>query len=102
MKRHVDDRGSRLFGITCQGTTPDVGNSVMEGQTAVCRISAGAYSLFQQCGIGYARFAGPGGWEGRELTLMSADGSAAACTVINLPFYDPEKRIPRRLDHEIP
>ena len=98
----MTNRGSRLFGITCQGTTPDVGNSVMEGHTAVGRISAGAYSPFQQCGIGYVRFAESGGWEGRELAPMSADGSAAACAVVNLPFCDPEKRIPRRLDHEIP
>jgi len=96
------DRGKRLYGITCGDATPDVGDIVMDDDREVGRISAGAYSPYQQCGIGYVRFDASGDWEGRTLNLADGDGAKGTCTVVALPFYDPEKRIPRGLDRTIP
>ena len=100
--RAVTDHRTRLLGITSTSATPDAGDTVMDGDKSVGRITAGAWSPFQNCGIGYVRFAEAGDWKGRALSLVGQDGKAAACTVVPLPFYDPEKRIPRGLDRQIP
>ena len=43
-----------------------------------------------------------GDWVGRTLTVYDAEGRLMPCTIIDLPFYDPDKRIPRGLDRAIP
>lgn len=43
-----------------------------------------------------------GDWVGRTLTVYDAEGTLMPCTITDLPFYDPEKRIPRGLDRAIP
>ncbi len=100
--RAVTEHRTRLLGITCASATPDSGDTVMDGDKAVGRITAGAWSPFQNCGIGYVQFAEAGDWKGRALSLVGQDGKATPCTVVPLPFYDPEKRIPRGLDRDIP
>ena len=100
--RAVTEHRTRLLGITCARATPDSGDTVMDGDKAVGRITAGAWSPFQNCGIGYVRFDEAGDWKGRALSLVGQDGKATPCTVVPLPFYDPEKRIPRGLDRAIP
>ena len=100
--RAVTEHRTRLLGITCASATPDSGDTVMDGDKAVGRITAGAWSPFQNCGIGYVRFDEAGDWKGRALSLVGQDGKATPCTVVPLPFYDPEKRIPRGLDRAIP
>ncbi|MGY8997756.1 MAG: glycine cleavage T C-terminal barrel domain-containing protein, partial [Alphaproteobacteria bacterium] len=98
----ITDKDTLLYGITCQGATPDSGDVVMDGGDAVGRISAGAWSPHQKCGIGYVRFEKPGDWEGHTLSLATSDGQTSECRVVTLPFYDAEKRIPRGLDKTIP
>ena len=98
----ITDRDTLLYGITCEGATPDSSDAVRDGDDTVGRISAGAYSPYQKCGIGYVRFDQPGDWEGRTLSLVTSDGNTSECRVVSLPFYDPEKRIPRGLDKTIP
>ncbi len=50
-----------------------------------------------ETGIGYVRFAAPtdGGWEGKTVTLVDKEGAEHAGTVVALPFFDKEKRLPR-------
>ena len=100
--RAVSDHRPRLLGIKCPGATPDSGSAVLDGDKVVGRITAGGWSPFQECGVGYVRFADAGDWSGRELSLAGSDGKTAPCTVVALPFYDPDKRIPRGLDRSIP
>lgn len=94
-------RGRRLFGLTCDGV-PGYRQPILDGDTVVGHVTAGARSPFLGCGIGYARMREAGDWIGRELTIPDADGAPMACTITDLPFYDPEKRIPRGLDPTIP
>jgi len=49
-------------------------------------------------GIGYARFDNPADWIGRTLTVETEGGLTAPCEIIELPFYDIHKRIPRGLE----
>ena len=43
-----------------------------------------------------------GDWVGRTLTVYDAEGAHMPCTITDLPFYKPEKQIPRGLDRVIP
>ena len=96
------DRQTRLYGLKCPTATPASNNDVLEGHRVVGRMTAGAWSPFLNCGIGYVRFQEPGAWAGRALSLKTPDGKIHSGEVTELPFYDKEKRIPRGLDKSIP
>ena len=96
------DRGRLLYGLTCAAAAPDIGSPVRDGDAVVGRVTAGAWSPYLGCGIGYVRFAAPGEWIGRRLSVGIGEAEPAACEIVALPFYDPEKRIPRGLDRSIP
>jgi aminomethyltransferase len=68
----------------------------------VAHITAGAWSPFLDCGIGYARFRAAGDWAGKTLAMRKRQGENVDCEIVDLPFYDREKRIPRGLDKTIP
>ena len=78
------------------------GQPIMDGERIVGHVTAGAWSPYLESGIGYARFDQPGAWAGRSLTVNTADGHAVACEIVDLPFYDAEKLIPRGLSTDIP
>lgn len=94
-------RDRRLFGLTCAGV-PGYRQPILEDGKIVGHITAGARSPFLRCGIGYGRMLEAKDWIGRELFTPDADRKLMPCTVTELPFYDPEKRIPRGLDRNIP
>ena len=96
------DRRTLLHGVTCNGAIPRRGSTVLDGQRVVATLTAGVASPTLGCGIAYARFHEPGEWSGRELEVGLPDGSVHPCTVVDLPFYDREKRIARGLDRTIP
>jgi aminomethyltransferase len=96
------DRRTLLYGLKCEARSPDMNDEVLDGSKTIGRITAGAWSPFLATGIGYVRFREPGDWAGRALTLKTAQGPAQPCLIVDLPFYDKEKRIPRGLDKSIP
>ncbi len=96
------DRRTLLYGVTCEAAIPGRGSAVLDGDKPVATLTAGVDSPTLGCGIGYARFVEPGEWSGRELKVRLPDGSVHPCTVVDLPFVDPEKRIVRGLDRTIP
>jgi aminomethyltransferase len=96
------DRRTLLYGLTCDAGTPDMKAVVLEDARIVGHTTAGAWSPYLNTGIGYVRFTEPGAWAGRSLTLQYRDGKSAPCRIVDLPFYDKEKRIPRGLDPSIP
>lgn len=98
----ADPTGKRLFGLKSADAAPGYGARIMDNGTNVGHVTAGARSPYLQSGIGYARFDAAGEWAGRTLTVCAADGSEMPCTIIDLPFYDADKRIPRGLATETP
>ncbi len=96
------DRGCLLFGLKCETATPDMNDVVADQSGRVGRVTAGAWSPYLQTGIGYVRFNKPDDWVGKRLTLRKESGDELACEIVELPFYDAEKRIPRGLDKELP
>ena len=96
------DRRSCLLGLTCSATIPAAGSAVMEGIKQVGRVTQGRPSPTLGMGIGYVRFFTPGDWSGRELTLRLPNGTTNDCQIVELPFFDRERRIVRGLDRTIP
>ena len=92
----------RLFGVKCSGGIPGYREQVIDGAISVGHVTAGAWSPYLKSGIGYVRFDTPGDWAGRTLAVKTADGSSLDCEILDLPFYDAEKRIPRGLERAIP
>lgn len=96
------DTRSCLFGLTCETATPAAGSLVFDGDTVVGRITAGVPSPTLQLGIGYVAFQRPADWVGRTLRMQLPDGGAHEGQIVDLPFFDREKRIARGLDRTIP
>jgi glycine cleavage system aminomethyltransferase T len=96
------DRRTLLYGLKCPSATPAMNSDILDGHETVGRVTAGAWSPFLDCGIGYVRFDQPGDWAGRSLALKTSAGETVPCEIVDLPFYDLEKRVPRGLDRTIP
>lgn len=95
-------RDTLLYGVKCAVAMPTMGCDVLDQERRVGRITAGAYSPWLETHVGYVRFDTPGKWSGRQLELLSTHGTAHACSIVELPFYDPKKEIARGLDTTIP
>lgn len=95
-------RGKRLFGVRCGAATPPYNGEVLQRDAVVGRVTAGAWSPYLKSGIGYVRFDDAKDWAGKTLSLRTDAGAVVSCDIVDLPFYDPEKRIPRGLDRTIP
>ena len=96
------DRQTLLLGLTCSGTTPSFGSQVIDNGVVVGHITAGVPSPTLGLGVGYARFAAPGDWVGREMELRLPDGSTHVSHIVDLPFFDKERKIVRGIDRTIP
>lgn len=92
------DRGCLFFGIKCFESVPRTNDFVFRGRESLGRITAGVWSPFLECGVGYVRFDNPADWVGQQLNIRNTEGALEECEIVSLPFYDPEKRIPRGLD----
>ena len=89
-------RGKRLFGVLCSDLIPSGGNLIFDGQIEVARVTTGAYSPKLDKGIGYALFHNSGNWVSKNLSIRSLDNGSKICKIVDLPFFDPKKRIPRQ------
>lgn len=89
--------GTRIYGLRCSSTTPSAGDVIFVGATPVGNVTTGAPSPYQQCGIGYVRFDCPGEWSGKTLDLISSRAGKVSCEIVDLPFFDRDKRLPRGL-----
>lgn len=90
-------RRKLLFGVRAPETVPASGDLILDGNKQVGRVTTGAFSPFLESGIGYARFEAASDWSGRTLTLHSEKYDRATCEIVELPFYDHEKRLSRTL-----
>jgi glycine cleavage system aminomethyltransferase T len=91
------DRRPLLYGLKCASATPDSQAEIMDNGICIGRVTASDWSPFLDCGIGYVRFDHADDWDGKLLMMKTRQGESVACEIIELPFYDAEKRIPRGL-----
>jgi aminomethyltransferase len=96
------DQRSRLHGLRCESGVPAYGAKVREAGETVGRVRSSAWSPLLACGIGYVQFYRSDDWPGTDVTVIHRDGTELKGAVVNLPFYDEEKRIPRGIDTSIP
>lgn len=96
------DRRTCLLGLTCPAVVPAAGSAVMDGTMQVGRVTQGRPSPTLGLGIGYVRFLTPGAWLGRQLKLRLPNGTTEDCQIVDLPFFDRERRIVRGVDRTIP
>ena len=94
----VANSGVRLFGLRCNSSTPHASDLVLSDNAPVGKVTTGAFSPYLDCGIGYVRFDKPSDWSGKILTLQSHKFGEVSCTIVDLPFYDQEKLLPRDLE----
>jgi aminomethyltransferase len=92
------DQSCLLLGLSCAEAIPFAGLQVLDGNSVVGHMTAGAWAPYLETGIGFVRFHQKGDWLGRKLTLCTQEGNQHACDIVSLPFYDAEKKIPRGLD----
>ena len=92
------DRECLLFGLSCDAAVPFARLEVFDGDQAVGRMTTGAWTPYLKKGIGFVRFDHAGNWVGRRLSLCDRDGNRHDCEVVELPFYDQQKKIPRGLE----
>ena len=96
------DRRPCLFGVTCKTETTVSGSKILDGDKIVGHITAGVPSPTLKLGIGYVRFYKPDDWPGRKLILELVNGDKHSCDIVNLPFFDHDKKIAKGLDRTIP
>ena len=96
------DKRTCLFGITCKTTVPKAGSKIKINDKQVGYITAGVPSPTLQQGIGYVRFYEPNDYINKEIEIILPDNSSHTGVVVDLPFYDKEKKIVKGIDRSIP
>lgn len=95
-------RKQLLWGISCDAAIPELYAQVTYEGEVVGRVTSSAWSPLLNQGIGYVRFFSANDWEGEKIMTLGRNGNVREATVVQLPFYDPEKKISRGLDATIP
>ena len=92
------DRRTRIYGIACDTAEPLIGGPVARAGKQVGHVTAAAWSPFLKQGIGYVRLANADLLEPRNAEVMGFDLAMHSCAIVDLPFYDAQKNIPRGLE----
>ena len=87
------DKKPLLMGFTCSEAIPSAGSLIMENNKPVGMITSGVDSPTLKCGVGYVRFTKPADWVGKKLTIKLKDGSESIGKVVELPFFDIDKKL---------
>ena len=86
----------------CKTAVPKAGSKIKLNDKEVGYITAGVPSPTLQLGIGYVRFYEPNDYMNKEIEILLPDNSSHIGVVVDLPFYDKEKRIVKGIDRTIP
>jgi aminomethyltransferase len=70
----------------------------MSAGQSVGRVTAYEISPYLKCGVGFVLFDSPQVMNGSGFTVAERDGSVCPVELVELPFYDAEKNIPRGLE----
>ncbi len=91
------DRRTRIYGISCPTGEPLIGAPVTRSGVELGVVTAAAWSPYLGRGIGYIRLHDADLLEPRRATVIGFDQAEHACDIVDLPFYDADKKIPRGL-----
>ena len=103
VKISQSQKGKKIFGITCDDSFKYKAKLFDQSQKEIGYLSASVFSPTLKTNIAYARFYEAGHWLDQEgITVENTDGGKSSCSIVDLPFYDKEKAIPRGKDTSIP
>jgi len=91
-------REPRFGGFKCEDRQLRYGSSVMSNGKSVGRVTAYEISPYLKCGVGFVLFDSAQAMNSDGLTVSDRDGNDCPMELVELPFYDAEKNIPRGLE----
>ncbi len=98
----VAPKNKLVYGLRCNKSEPIVlGEALVNGKN-IGFITAAAWSPYLKSGIGYVRLTKSGYKPGEEIEIYGIDGKKHLAELIELPFFDKEKKIPRGLEFRNP
>ena len=92
------DRRSRIYGVSCATAEPLIGAPVIRDGAEIGIVTAAAWSPYLKCGTGYVRLTSADLLDPRDAEVIGFDLALHRCQIVDLPFYDPDKRISRGLE----
>jgi aminomethyltransferase len=92
------DRRNRLYGLACKAAEPLIGGPVARKGRQIGAITASGWSPYLEQGVAFVRLDSADDLEPRAVEVMGFDLAMHKAEIVDLPFYDPDKRIPRGLD----
>jgi len=94
--------GKKLFGIIADKSFKYKAGVFSEKEDKVGYLPASTWSPTLQKFIGYVRFDHADDWKNYSIKAEANTGEFVDCEIIDLPFYDKDKLIPRGKDKTIP
>jgi aminomethyltransferase len=88
---------TRFGGFKTAGGAVAYGAPVNSNGNAIGRVTAYDVSPYLECGVGFVLFDSPDGLSATGLTVSGRGGQQLPVELVELPFYDAEKNIPRGL-----
>ena len=92
------DRRTRMYGVKCAAAEPLIGGHVERDGREIGTITASSWSPYLECGVAYVKLHSADLLEPRTAKVVGFDLELHGCELIDLPFYDAEKKIPRGLE----
>ena len=103
IKISQNHQGKKIFGIICDDSFSYQAKLFDKSNTTIGYLSASVWSPTLKKNIAYGRFNESADWTHIEdISVENADGGKSPCSVVDLPFYDKQKDIPRGKDKNIP
>ena len=90
-------RAARFSGFRCESRKIPYGAALMSSGQAVGRVTAYEISPYLECGVGFALFESASGLDCTSISVNDRAGQPCPLELVELPFYDAEKNIPRGL-----
>ena len=92
----------KLYGITSEKPIVHRSKVFLTKAQKVGYLSACTWSPTLNKFVGYVRFDYADNWKEHEVKVEDVNGNLLECQIVDLPFYDKKKLIPKGLDKNIP
>jgi glycine cleavage system aminomethyltransferase T len=103
IKISQNHQGKKIFGIICDDSFSYQAKLFDKSNTTIGYLSASVWSPTLKKNIAYGRFNESADWtQIEDISVENADGGKSPCSVVDLPFYDKQKDIPRGKNKNIP
>jgi len=91
------NKAPRFSGFKCDPRKIPYGAALISAGQAIGRVTAYEISPYLECGVGFALLDSASGLECSAISVNDRAGEPCAIELVELPFYDAEKNIPRGL-----